>query len=115
VAQAEVDDILAALPQKVRSAALVPTILLEPFPDEATLADGTEPDTLGLFIGGEMAEHESGEQALPPHILLYLENLWDFAEMDETIFREEVRVTLLHELGHFFGLDEEDLEARGLD
>jgi predicted Zn-dependent protease with MMP-like domain len=46
---------------------------------------------------------------------LFLENLWDFAEGDEKIFCEEVQTTFLHELGHFFGLDEDDLTERGLE
>ena len=47
-------------------------------------------------------------------ILLFLENLWDFAGEDEEIFRQEVRTTYLHELGHYLGLEEIDLEERGL-
>jgi len=31
------------------------------------------------------------------------------------VYREEVRVTYLHELGHYLGWDEDDLTARGLD
>jgi predicted Zn-dependent protease with MMP-like domain len=41
--------------------------------------------------------------------------LWDFAKGDEAIYVEEVRTTFLHELGHFFGFDEEGLAERGLD
>jgi predicted Zn-dependent protease with MMP-like domain len=44
-----------------------------------------------------------------------LENLRDFAEGDEVIFREEVRTTFLHELGHYLGLDEDELTERGLE
>jgi len=52
---------------------------------------------------------------MPPQIILFLENLWDFAEGDEEMFREEVATTLLHELGHYLGLDEDDLTDRGLE
>lgn len=52
---------------------------------------------------------------IPPQIILFLENLWDFSDGDEAIYREEIRITLLHELGHYLGLDELDLEDRGLD
>jgi len=44
-----------------------------------------------------------------------LENLWDFAGGEEEIFRDEVHTTLLHELGHHLGLDEEELTQRGLE
>ncbi|MBL9137881.1 MAG: metallopeptidase family protein, partial [Verrucomicrobiales bacterium] len=53
--------------------------------------------------------------ALPSQILLFLENLWEFSEEDEEIFLDEVQTTYLHELGHYLGLDEIDLEERGLD
>jgi predicted Zn-dependent protease with MMP-like domain len=52
---------------------------------------------------------------MPPQIILFLDNLWDFADRDEGVFRQEVRTTLLHELGHYLGLDEDDLTERGLD
>ena len=53
--------------------------------------------------------------SLPPQIILFLENLWDFAEGDEEIFRDEVHTTFLHELGHYLGLDEDELTERGLE
>jgi predicted Zn-dependent protease with MMP-like domain len=43
-----------------------------------------------------------------------VENLRDEAEDDPTRFRQEVRTTLLHEIGHFLGLDEDGLSDRGL-
>ena len=52
---------------------------------------------------------------MPAQILLFLGNLWEFAEADETAFLDEVRITYLHELGHYFGWDEDDLAARDLD
>ena len=47
--------------------------------------------------------------------MLYLNNLWDFAEGDEAVFKAEVRLTYLHELGHYLGWDEDEVAARGLD
>ena len=75
--------------------------------------DGQEGDLLGLFIGPELA-HE-GDEPMPPQIILFLENLWDEAEGNERTFRKEVRITYLHELGHYLGLDEDDLFERGLE
>jgi predicted Zn-dependent protease with MMP-like domain len=74
---------------------------------------GIEADTLGLFTGPELA-HE-GDEPMPPQIILFLENLWDEAEGNERAFRSEVRITYLHELGHYLGLDEDDLMKRGLE
>ena len=51
--------------------------------DAATVAEGFEPDILGLFIGPDLVDGEADPHPLPPHIVLYLENLWDLAEADE--------------------------------
>ena len=40
--------------------------------------------------------------------------IWDFTDGDVSEFREEVKVTLLHELGHYLGLDEDEVEELGL-
>ena len=79
------------------------------------LIDGFEADILGLFTGSAHGEELSLDNPAPPQILLYLENLWDFAEEDLEIFRDEVRLTYLHELGHYLGWDEDQVAARGLD
>jgi predicted Zn-dependent protease with MMP-like domain len=52
---------------------------------------------------------------MPPQIFLYMANLWDFAGEDVEAFRSEVRLTYLHELGHFLGWDEDDVASRGLE
>ena len=76
-------------------------------------ADGIEADTLGLFVGPEFAEESN--VPMPPQIILFLANLLDCAEGDPESFRDEVHTTLLHELGHYLGLDEDDLTERGLE
>lgn len=48
-------------------------------------------------------------------IVLYLENIWRYAGETGASFHDEIRTTYLHELGHFLGLEEDDLEDRGLD
>jgi len=115
LAQAEVRATLASLPADLRARAATLPVTYEPLPSAALLADGVEPDTLGLFIGEAFPDGESGAFQLPPQIMLFLETLWDFAEGDEEIYRLEIRTTLLHELGHYLGLDEDDLEERGLE
>lgn len=113
IAQGEVQATLAALPAPLRRQAEPLPVHFEPAPNEAILADGYEPDLLGLFIGPPLAEPESSP--LPPQILLFLDNLWDYTGGDEQIYRQEIRTTYLHELGHYLGLDEIDLEERGLE
>jgi predicted Zn-dependent protease with MMP-like domain len=113
LALAEVEATLAALPAPLRERAEKLPVTFEPAPNAALQADGIEPDTLGLFTGAEFAEE--GNVPLPPQIILFLANLWDLAEGDEEIFRDEVHTTYLHELGHYLGLDEDELIERGLE
>ena len=113
IAQEEVASTVAALPAPLREQAAPLPVTFERHPSPAILADDFDPDLLGLFVGSALAE--PGEYPLPPQIILFLENLWEFAENDDEIYREEIRTTYLHELGHYLGLDEIDLEERGLD
>jgi predicted Zn-dependent protease with MMP-like domain len=111
----EVEETLAALPAPLRERAKALPVTFERRPNAAHRRDGIEPDTLGLFVGPEFAYEGSTALPLPPQIILFLENLWEQAEADEEIFREEVNTTYLHELGHYLGLDEDDLFERGLE
>ena len=103
------------LPPEIRPLARGVPVHYEKAPSADLLAEGFEPDILGLFTGSPHGTELSVDNPAPPQILLYLESLWDFAEEDVQTFREEVRVTYLHELGHYLGWDEDDLTARGLD
>ena len=103
------------LPAPLQAAsANVPVTCLD-WPSDEVLGDEFEPDILGLFVGPSHDTPDDESQGLPPQILLFIGNLWDFAEADPEVFRDEVRLTYLHELGHYFGWDEDDLAARDLD
>jgi predicted Zn-dependent protease with MMP-like domain len=108
-------DVVAAtqreLPTEIRDVARAVPVRLEPAPTADLRAEGLEADLLGLFSG---SPHGSGESD-PPQIYLYTANLWDFAEEDVDAFREEARLTYLHELGHYLGWDEDQLAVRGLE
>jgi predicted Zn-dependent protease with MMP-like domain len=103
------------LPPEVRAAAGPVPVCYEPRPNEAILAEGWEPDLLGLFVGHEHHAALAEAQPLPPQILLFLENILDAAEGDEQVFANEVRLTYLHELGHYLGWDEDEIARRGLE
>ncbi len=113
IASAEVEAVLLKLPVPLQKEAKQLPVTFERKPNAKLLEEGIEADTLGIFTGAEFAEE--GYIPMPSQIILFLENLWDYAEGDEKAFREEIRTTFLHELGHFLGLDEEDLWRRGLE
>jgi predicted Zn-dependent protease with MMP-like domain len=115
IAEEEVRATVDHLPVHLRQHARRLPVTYEAHPNAAIVADGFDPDLLGLFVGKAFDEEASGVIDLPAQIILFLESLWEFAEEDEEIFRAEVETTYLHELGHYLGLDELDLEERGLD
>lgn len=115
VASEEINSTLASLPLPLRERAEKLPVTFERRPNHLLRADGIEPDTLGLFVGPDFANEELTPLPIPAQIILFLQNIWDLAETDEGIFREEVHTTYLHELGHYLGLDEDDLFDRGLE
>lgn len=115
MAESEVDAVLQALSADLGTEARRVSVTFEARPGKALRTDGVEADTLGLFVGDTFAEFESGTALMPPQVFLFLQNIWELVEGDELSFREELRTTFLHELGHYLGLDESDLEERGLE
>ncbi len=71
-----------------------------------------DPDLYGLFEGIPLTEGGPGPGDVPSRIAIYRRPLEaDFADVDD--LREEIRITVLHELGHYFGLDEDRLSELG--
>ena len=113
LASVEVRATKADLPDDLRAAAEAIATTFEPKPNAGFVASGIKEDTLGLFLGESMADPPSNHPQ-PTQIILFLNNLREFTGTDESTFLEEVRITYLHELGHYFGLGEDDLEERNL-
>lgn len=73
------------------------------------------PSILGLFRGPSLSEACTPEDGTPCRsIVLYRKNLARLAR-DRAELREQIRVTLLHEIGHLRGLDEDALRSQGLE
>ena len=71
-----------------------------------------DPDLYGLFEGIPLTEGGPGPGDLPNRIAIYRRPLEDdFPDLAE--LRDEIRITVLHELGHYFGLDEDRLAELG--
>ena len=113
LASSEVSTAKSELPFNLHSATENIAITFETKPNAGFVADGIEENTLGLFLGESMADPPSTHPQ-PTQIILFLENIWGFTGTDESAFLEEIRITYLHELGHYFGFDEDDLQERNL-
>ena len=74
----------------------------------------TPPDLLGLFLGVSLLERSGEHPELPPSIHLYQRNL-ERAAVDEEELKEQIRITLYHELGHYLGFDEDGVAELGLE
>lgn len=115
LARTEVETTIRSLPKELQRTVQRLPVLYERRPNPKMVADSIEPDTLGLFVGNPWADGFDAPSPLPAQIILFLENIWELAEADAAIYKREVRTTLLHELGHYLGLNERDLEQRGLE
>jgi predicted Zn-dependent protease with MMP-like domain len=101
VVQSALDTLPAHLAAALRNVAVV---VEDENPDD--------PDLYGLFDGIPLTEGGPGPGDLPNRIAIYRRPLEaDFADVDE--LRDEIRITVLHELGHYFGLDEDRLTELG--
>jgi len=113
LADEEIHRLRKALPAALRKRFDGITLFLEGAPADFLIDEGVAADTMGLFEGPAFAEE--GGIELPARMTLFLPAIWEEAGGVERAFRREVRATLLHELGHYLGLDETDLADRELD
>jgi predicted Zn-dependent protease with MMP-like domain len=108
------------LPDEFRMHLQKVAIVVEDLPSPEVLDDEPgdgplTPTVLGLFYGPNLREQSLLDPAaLPPTIFVYQRNLERSCRTREELV-EEIRITLYHELGHYIGLDEDELEERGLE
>lgn len=84
-------------------------------PDRALMREHDIPDdVLGFYVGVPLEDKgiDALPLPLPDRILIFRDNLCEMCESwDELV--DEIRITVLHEIGHHFGLDEDRLEELG--
>src|SRR6185312_3845390 len=105
----------ASLPKEFRALAGEVTFMVQDFPDEDVIVEmglETEFDILGLFQGPDLAAHEAGHvHGHQTMIFLYRRPILDYwAEHHESL-GDVVRHVLIHEIGHHFGLSDDDMDA----
>jgi predicted Zn-dependent protease with MMP-like domain len=112
--EALVRDALAAIPQDFRERFNNLEVVVEDRPSPDVLAEmGMEPgETLfGLYHGTPLTERSwSHGNELPDCIVIYQRSLEEAFDDESELF-EEVCLTIIHEAGHYFGLEEDAIEA----
>jgi predicted Zn-dependent protease with MMP-like domain len=72
-----------------------------------------EPDLLGLYEGVALTERDSNYAgSLPDTITIYRDALLDICDSDDEVV-DEVKVTVIHEVAHHFGIDDDRLHELG--
>jgi Flp pilus assembly protein TadD/predicted Zn-dependent protease with MMP-like domain len=113
--QKEIDAVIATLPPERKAHVQAIKVEIADLPDPADLKAVTPPfppTILGLYRGPVGRAPAPGDEA--PSIVLYRKNLAR-AVKSRTELTEQIRDTLLHEIGHLEGLDEDDLRRRGME
>ncbi len=102
--------VIESLPANLKEAALGVLIIAEDIPP-----DWPEDELLGLYDGIPLSERGIDNQPLvPDRIFIYRIPLMRMCR-NLSQLRREIRATIIHELGHYFGFDEDELEHMGLD
>lgn len=110
--QQAVDTAADSLPPQLRAALEEITLVLADHAEPALLEGHDEPELLGLFDGVERSERDGSGPCPSPRIYLF-RRAHEHLCASRSEFDAEVRQTLWHELGHYLGYGEEELEALG--
>jgi predicted Zn-dependent protease with MMP-like domain len=101
-----VSDALDQIPAKLAAAIDNVVVLVED-------RNPDEPDLLGLYEGIALTERDTSYAgSLPDAITIYRDALLDVCETEDEVV-EEVAVTVIHEIAHHFGIDDERLHELG--
>lgn len=112
-AEEEVEAVVRILPPEVQKASKKCSITFEAKPGRGAFDTELKGDELGLFEGVSLLDEPAPEDL--PMIRIFVENIWEWVEEDEQDYRDEVGTTFLHELGHYLGWDEDEVNERGLE
>jgi predicted Zn-dependent protease with MMP-like domain len=112
-----VNEALQSLPDEFRPYLENVVIEVRDRPSRAFMREHDVPeDLLGLYVGVPLEEKgpELAPTSMPDHVFIFRDNLREMCEARDELI-EEIRITLLHEIGHHFGLDEDRLAELGYD
>ena len=106
---------LADLPRSIREYVEHVPLMVRDFPDDDLLeGERISPQILGIFIGVPRTEAEPSHQSTDfDRVFLFKKNLEKVCRTRAELI-EQIQITVKHEIGHYLGLDEDDLERLGL-
>ncbi len=110
--EALVEKAMRKLPKSFKAKIANIAVMVEDWADDETLAEmGIEPpDTLyGLYRGVELGHRDSTYANVLPDVITIYQGPIEEDAADEEEMAEIVRETVVHELGHYFGLDDETM------
>jgi len=110
-----VNEAIAELPREFRNRLRNVAVIVEDNPAEEMLEEMEidEGDTLfGLYEGTPLTERGFEAPLHPDRIWIFQEPIEEACETEEEM-KEEIKLTIVHEVAHFFGLDDEYLEDLG--
>ena len=110
------DAVLEEMPPEMRTVAIEVPLIVEELPSEETLEEAggrLHPLILGLYIGTPLPQKSTFTPSPDiDRIVLFRRNIAKFAHNPDDLKRE-LRHTIIHEIGHHFGMSEEELEELG--
>lgn len=110
-----VEEALDQLPEFFRSKLQNLAVIVEDAPPPDVVDDMGDDQMLGLYQGIPLPERSVWDDYPYPDVIsIYQRNIEAIARTDQAII-EEVRITVMHEIGHYFGMDEDDLAKLGLE
>ena len=105
----------AELPQEFRALVAGIVFIVQDFPDDEVMSEldlESEFEILGLFQGPDLAQRTANHDgADPTMIFLYRRPILDYWSESEDTLGDIVRHVLIHEVGHHFGLSDENMES----
>ena len=115
------DAVIAELPEHLHDLLEEVPLIVEDEPTRDLLVDvGLDPDhetLLGLHSGVALTERSveapAGGSGVPDHMMVFRGPILRSVGHSQNELERQVRITVLHEIGHHFGLDEDDLDALG--
>ncbi len=101
---------LESLPNEFLELMTNVVVTVQPYADDEWLDGAPREEVFGLYLGVPLTERSLSDPfELPDQIYLFQAAL-EAAFPDREALCEEIRVTVIHEVGHFFGLDEDEIE-----